>query len=58
MGSGGASFYLEASEDLRQSEKPFALDYEDVVRVEGDADELWQNVHYNWDGTSKEPSSR
>jgi len=56
MGGGGAQFYQEANTDWEQShtaDKPFLLDYNDVVRVEGDANELWQNINYQWDGTPK-----
>ena len=61
MGMGGAEFYQEANTDWEQShraEKPFALGYNDVVRIEGDANELWQNVNYQWDGAPKEPNTR
>lgn len=61
MGMGGAQFYQEASADWKQSnkaDKPFALGYNDVVRIEGEANELWQNVNYQWDGTRKEPNTR
>lgn len=61
MGMGGAQFYQEASSDWEQSnraEKPFALGYDDVVRIEGDANELWQNVNYQWDGTPKASNTR
>lgn len=58
MGRGNAKFYLEAEADWEQSReanKPFALGYNDVVRIEGDAaDEFWQNVNYNGDGTKIE----
>src|SRR3989344_2161281 len=56
MGMGGCQLYLEASEDWEKSnkaEKPFVLGYNDIVRVEGDANELWQDVNYQWDGTPK-----
>ncbi len=55
MGLGGCQIYLEAAEDWEKSnlaEKPFALGYRDVIRIEGDANELWQNWDYKWDGTS------
>ncbi|MBI2268398.1 MAG: hypothetical protein HYU80_03055 [Candidatus Blackburnbacteria bacterium] len=61
MGMGGAQFYQEANADWKQSnrvDKPFALGYNDVVRIEGNANELWQNVNYNWDGTPKKTDSR
>jgi len=61
MGMGGAQFYQEASADWERSnraDKPFALGYDDVVRIEGNANELWQNVNYNWDGTPKKTDSR
>jgi hypothetical protein len=60
MGLGGAQFFVDESDDngdKRKAEKPFVLRYKDVVRVEGDADELWQNHDYNWDGTRKESHS-
>lgn len=54
---GGANFFLEASggwgECTNTPDKPFFLDYNDVVRIEGDSNELWQNIDYNWDGTPK-----
>ncbi len=31
--------------------KPFAVGDGDLIRVEGDANELWQNSDYTWDGT-------
>lgn len=61
MGFGGASFYEEAAEDwerTNEAEKPFSMPYDAVVRIEGDNDELWQNVHYNWDGTLKNQNVR
>lgn len=61
MSMGGAQFYQEADTDWEQSgraEKPFALDYNDVVRIEGDSNELWQNVNYRWDGIPKASSTR
>jgi len=59
IGGGGAKFYQEASDDWKHSnraEKPFLLEYDDVVRIEGSADELWQNVDYQWNGTPKTTS--
>lgn len=56
MGMGSAQFYQEASSDWEQSHranKPFALDYNDVIRVEGKINELWQNVNFQWDGTPR-----
>lgn len=29
----------------------FQIDCQTVVRIEGDKDYLWQNGHYNWDGS-------
>lgn len=55
-GMGGIQFYQEANTDqsqFRGANKPFGLGYNDVVRVEGDANELWQNVNYQWDGTPR-----
>ena len=56
IGGGGAKFYQEASDDWEfsnRAEKPFLLEYDDVIRIEGSADELWQNDTYQWDGTPK-----
>lgn len=56
MGGGGAQFYQEVNTDwkqLNEANKPFTLGYDDVVRIEGDANELWQNAYYQWDGTPK-----
>lgn len=59
MGGGGAKFYQETSanwEKYNMGEKPFSLEYDEVVRIEGSADELWQNADYHWDGTPKATS--
>jgi len=55
MGMGGCQFYVE-SPDFEKTKKgnyPFGMHYEDVIRVEGDSGELWQNNYFNWDGTAK-----
>jgi len=54
-----AEFHLEAEADYRQTnkaEKPFELETGYIVRIEGSADELWQNKDYQWDGTPKATS--
>lgn len=54
MSRGGAQFYQEGNmRNLDRSKKPFVLDYDDVLRVEGDSGELWQNRDYDWDGRPK-----
>lgn len=57
MGMGGYSFYQEADPDLDSGKgsrrKPFSTPYDSIIRVEGKSGELWQNVHFNWDGTPK-----
>ena len=61
MGMGGAQFYQEARADWEQSykaDRPFTLAYNDVVRIEGNANELWQNVNYQWDETPKSTTAR
>lgn len=58
MGFGGCQFYQEADDDYFKggsgnARLPFVARYDDVIRVEGDSGELWQNVNYSWDGTPK-----
>lgn len=56
MGMGGCQLYLEAAKDWYKSnkaEKPFVLGYDDILRVEGDSNELWQNWNYQWDGNPR-----
>lgn len=40
-----------------KGKKRFTLQNESVVRVEGKHGELWQNPHYNWDGSKKRLTS-
>lgn len=54
--AGGAQFYQEADKDWKtnqKAKKPFALGNHHVIRIEGYANELWQNRYYEWDGTPK-----
>lgn len=61
-GPGGncMQFYQEADVDwepLTEAEKPFALEFQDIVRIEGKVSTLWQNRDYQWDGTPKAKES-
>lgn len=60
---GGVQFHQETAPNFQYGSyhmgtKPFALDYEEVIRVEGDDNELWQNLDYNWDGTPRVTNTR
>lgn len=56
-GGGGMQFYLEPGREKGQpmykAKYPLATPYNDVIRVEGEGNYLWQNTNYNWDGTPK-----
>lgn len=52
----GLRFQIEASDnwhDIATAPYPFKLQYEHVVRIEGDSGELWQNDYYSVDGSPK-----
>lgn len=57
MGGGGCLFHQEADAvNDDNARKPFSAGYHEIVRIEGDANELWQNVNYTWKGTPRKAS--
>lgn len=56
-GFGGLQFYIKdpsvVKGEVIDGKQPFTLPYDSVVRIESDAGDMWQNVHYAPDGSKK-----